>query len=462
MQVDHLDRFSHIVDAQQVRPPVHRPSMQGSRSVQRVVARDFQDFLNHGFAADANKDGTLQRNELREGVEQGIVVRDRLAKPKPDVHNDVCQARIVGPEELGLEVLVDVADHIVVGRVGLHRFGGALHVHQHVGRFGVRNDFPHVWIGVASGDVVDEVGAGVQRSARHRGVKGVDAEQGVRMGRSKGGQDGREARPFFVRTDLHGARPRRLGSEVKHVGPFTKHPLGLGDRASRVVPRPAVVKRIGREVEDAHHPSLVKIPQGTTDRNRRGQDLHCNLPQVSMDTLAQYDACLATCEDLFKRKTQDYGTAWRILRPSSLTDQIFIKANRIRTIQQVGESKVDEGVESEFIGIVNYCFMAMLQCRLPEDAPMELSVSEANRLYDEAKDETRSLMQKKNHDYGEAWRDMRISSLTDLILMKVLRVKQIENNDGQTVASEGVEANYMDMANYALFALILSSEGSSE
>ena len=181
-----------------------------------------------------------------------------------------------------------------------------------------------------------------------------------------------------------------------------------------------------------------------------------------MDTLAQYDACLATCEDLFKRKTQDYGTAWRILRPSSLTDQIFIKANRIRTIQQVGESKVDEGVESEFIGIVNYCFMAMLQCRLPEDAPMELSVSEANRLYDEAKDETRALMQKKNHDYGEAWRDMRISSLTDLILMKVLRVKQIENNDGQTVASEGVEANYMDMANYALFALILSSESGSE
>ena len=180
-----------------------------------------------------------------------------------------------------------------------------------------------------------------------------------------------------------------------------------------------------------------------------------------MDTLAQYDACLATCEDLFKRKTLDYGTAWRILRPSSLTDQIFIKANRIRTIQQVGESKVDEGVESEFIGIVNYCFMAMVQCRLPEDAPMELATEEANRLYDASKDETRALMQKKNHDYGEAWRDMRISSLTDLILMKVLRVKQIENNDGKTVVSEGVEANYMDMANYALFALILSSEQGS-
>ena len=108
-----------------------------------------------------------------------------------------------------------------------------------------------------------------------------------------------------------------------------------------------------------------------------------------MDTLAQYDACLATCEDLFKRKTQDYGTAWRILRPSSLTDQIFIKANRIRTIQQVGESKVDEGVESEFIGIVNYCLMAMIQCDLKEDAPLELPVEEANRLYHQAKDTAR-------------------------------------------------------------------------
>ena len=180
-----------------------------------------------------------------------------------------------------------------------------------------------------------------------------------------------------------------------------------------------------------------------------------------METLAQYDQCLATCEDLFKRKTQDYGTAWRILRPSSLTDQIFIKANRIRTIQQVGQAQVDEGIESEFVGIVNYCFMALIQLSLPENAPMELAAEEANRLYDEARDATRELMLKKNHDYGEAWRDMRVSSLTDLILMKILRVKQIEDNGGQTVASEGIDANYMDMANYALFALIMRSEESS-
>ena len=181
-----------------------------------------------------------------------------------------------------------------------------------------------------------------------------------------------------------------------------------------------------------------------------------------METLDQYDECLAVCEDLFQRKTQDYGTAWRILRPSSLTDQIFIKANRIRTLQQVGQAKVDEGIEGEFVGIVNYCLMALIQLGLPEDAPLELAAEEASRLYGVAKNTTRDLMIRKNHDYGEAWRDMRISSLTDLILMKVLRVKQIEDHAGKTVVSEGVEANYMDMANYALFALILSGKDNIE
>ncbi len=173
------------------------------------------------------------------------------------------------------------------------------------------------------------------------------------------------------------------------------------------------------------------------------------------ETLAQYNRVFSRCADLFEAKTADYGTAWRILRPSSLTDQLFIKANRIRTLQQSGEAMVDEGIDSEFIGIVNYSFMAMIQCGLPEDHPMELPLEEARLRYQEAFEATRSLMMAKNHDYGEAWRDMRVSSLTDLILMKILRVKQIENNDGHTHVSEGVEANYQDMANYALFALIL-------
>ena len=182
------------------------------------------------------------------------------------------------------------------------------------------------------------------------------------------------------------------------------------------------------------------------------------------DTLQQYDRAFAKCSELFEAKTSDYGTAWRILRPSSLTDQLFIKANRIRTLQESKEAMVDEGIDSEFIGIVNYSLMAIIQCGLAADHPLELPASEAIERYHQAYQATRDLMIAKNHDYGEAWRDMRVSSLTDLILMKVLRVKQIEDHDGITQVSEGVEANYQDMANYALFALILldlTGEGAS-
>jgi len=176
-------------------------------------------------------------------------------------------------------------------------------------------------------------------------------------------------------------------------------------------------------------------------------------------TKSQYDAALAECKGIFLKKTTDYGTAWRILRPSSLTDQIFIKAQRIRTIQESGVSKVDEGIGSEFIGIVNYSVMALIQLSLASDESQELPPARAEALYDHHAGAIRSLMLAKNHDYGEAWRDMRISSLTDLILMKILRLKQIENNRGATLISEGPEANYMDMANYALFALIKLAEG---
>jgi len=164
-------------------------------------------------------------------------------------------------------------------------------------------------------------------------------------------------------------------------------------------------------------------------------------------TLAEYDQVVRKCRALFAKKATDYGTAWRILRPQSLTDQIFIKANRIRTLQETGSAQVD------------YSLMAIIQCRLKPGAPLELELEEALELYDGAVQEVRDLMVRKNHDYGEAWRDMRVSSLDDLILMKVLRVKQIEDNAGQTLVSEGVEANYMDMANYAIFALILMGDG---
>jgi hypothetical protein len=171
-------------------------------------------------------------------------------------------------------------------------------------------------------------------------------------------------------------------------------------------------------------------------------------------TAKQYDAVIEFCKEIFIKKNIDYGTAWRILRTSSLTDQIFIKANRIRTIQQNTEQKVEEGIVPEFIGIVNYSIMALIQLDLSNDGRMEISAEEVELLYNKYAKESKSLMMKKNHDYGEAWRDMRVSSLCDLILMKLLRIKQIEDNEGKTLISEGLDANYYDILNYAVFALI--------
>jgi len=172
------------------------------------------------------------------------------------------------------------------------------------------------------------------------------------------------------------------------------------------------------------------------------------------DTSKQYDAVIATCRSLFINKMKDYGSAWRILRLPSLTDQIFIKAQRIRGLQQNKEQKVDEGQQSEFIGVINYCVMALVQLEKGVVEQPDLSLDEAIVVYDEKVAVTKQLMMDKNHDYGEAWRDMRVSSLTDLILQKLLRVKQIEDNQGKTLVSEGIDANYQDMINYAVFALI--------
>jgi hypothetical protein len=176
------------------------------------------------------------------------------------------------------------------------------------------------------------------------------------------------------------------------------------------------------------------------------------------DTSKQYDEVVETCRSLFVNKMKDYGSAWRILRLPSLTDQIFIKAQRIRKLQENGVRKVDEDEKSEFIGIINYSVMALVQLEKGIADQPDLEADEAAVLYDEKISETKALMMNKNHDYGEAWRDMRISSLTDLILQKLLRVKQIEDNKGKTLVSEGIDANYQDMINYSVFALILMQE----
>jgi len=172
-------------------------------------------------------------------------------------------------------------------------------------------------------------------------------------------------------------------------------------------------------------------------------------------TIAEFDSIIKKCEDIFAKKMKDYGSAWRILRTSSLTDQIFIKAQRIRSIEQKGSQRVDEGVVSEFIGIVNYSIIGLIQLDLGiVEQSEELDFDTSMNLFEKYALKAKNLMLDKNHDYGEAWKDMRISSLTDLILQKLLRVKQIEDNDRSTLISEGIDANYLDMLNYAIFALI--------
>ncbi|OED37121.1 hypothetical protein AB832_05255 [Flavobacteriaceae bacterium (ex Bugula neritina AB1)] len=177
------------------------------------------------------------------------------------------------------------------------------------------------------------------------------------------------------------------------------------------------------------------------------------------DTSKQYDTVISVCRNLFSKKMEDYGSAWRILRLPSLTDQIFIKAQRIRSLQENEIRKVDEGEVSEFIGIINYSLMALIQIEQGIVEQPDLLTEEAIKLYDKHISLTKELMLNKNHDYGEAWREMRVSSLTDLILQKLLRVKQIEDNKGKTLVSEGVDANYQDMINYAVFALIHLGKG---
>lgn len=179
---------------------------------------------------------------------------------------------------------------------------------------------------------------------------------------------------------------------------------------------------------------------------------------VSEQTFQQYTQETSACRSLFFKKNKDYGTAWRILRTSSLTDQLFIKAKRIRSIEENGVKKIDEDVRDEYVGLINYCIMALIQMELGESAEMELQIDQVSALYDKYHDLTFELMKAKNHDYGEAWRDMRLSSITDLILMKILRIKQIEDNKGRTIVSEGLDANYQDIINYSVFALIKLTE----
>lgn len=175
---------------------------------------------------------------------------------------------------------------------------------------------------------------------------------------------------------------------------------------------------------------------------------------METQTSTEYTEVINRCKELFRKKTLDYGTAWRILRLPSITDQIFIKAQRVRSIQEKGSQKVEDPIVDEFIGIINYCLIGLLQISFAKDERLEIPFDELEPVYDKWVAGTKGLLEQKNHDYGEAWREMRVSSITDIILMKLLRVKQIEDNNGKTLVSEGIEANYQDMINYAVFCMI--------
>lgn len=174
---------------------------------------------------------------------------------------------------------------------------------------------------------------------------------------------------------------------------------------------------------------------------------------LETSTINDYKKIIAICKDIYLKKSKDYGSAWRILRAPSLTDQIFIKAQRIRSTQEKKEMKIDEKIDNEFIGIINYCIMAIIQIE-SDDENIDISLNDLEKLYDNYSHEIMNLLSDKNHDYDEAWKEMRISSMTDIILMKLYRTKQIENNDGKTLISEGIKANYQDIVNYSVFCLI--------
>lgn len=175
-------------------------------------------------------------------------------------------------------------------------------------------------------------------------------------------------------------------------------------------------------------------------------------------TSQQYDTAIQKCKSIFINKSKDYGTSWRVMRLSSITDQIFIKAQRIRNIEEKGFQKIGDDIESEYMGIVNYCIMGLIQIALKDEKELNLPIDKLTALYDSYAASTKQLMENKNHDYGEVWRDMRVSTFTDILLVRLMRIKQIEDNEGQTIMSEGIDANLQDMINYSLFALIRIDE----
>ncbi len=398
-------------------------------------------------------------------VQQREVVRGGFAEAEAGVQDHIGDTSLARGAHAFAQEVADLGHDIGVVWVLLHRGRRALHVHQHVGYGKARNGVQHHGIQHARTDIVHQGSTGLHGGFRHAATPGIDADPSIREPRmQRFDHRDRTFELLFLR-DLCRARPRAGATHIEDGGALHEH--SLGQVQGRVDIHAAfLVEGIRRGVQDAHYQRKARCnepifdpPGDPTAWNTFARHRAEDPVSTGMDkTLQQYDAVIAECLALFGQKAQDYGTAWRILRVPSLTDQIFIKAQRIRTLQQVGESRVGEGIRPELIGIINYAAMALVQLeRGVVDTP-DLDAADATVRVHAAMHQARDLMQRKNHDYGEAWRSMRVSSLVDLILMKLLRIKQIEDNAGATLVSEGIDANFLDIVNYGVFAMIRMEE----
>jgi len=477
-----LTGVADVVDTEELGSGQEGDGMEGDGAGEGVGRSDVERLVYHRLARESDKEWVVWEKspQLGQEREDRVVLVERLGEAKARVDDDVANTPGFQLGERAGEEESQLVEELVGGAIvarGVGASGGVVGgrqrvMHQYIRRAELSYDIEHERVEGATADVVDDVGACLYGSLCRQGEAGVDGYDGIGQCAADGGDERGETVGLVVGREESRTRACGDDAEVEDVGPLVMERLGevnsLGDRGVGA----AVVEGIGGAIDDAHDGGAVEReePVGTAERkvgeiifehnNKRTEVSfnYCSLKVIMTHTETEFKTITRRCRDIFEKKTRDYGTSWRILRLPSLTDQIFIKANRIRSIEMTGENRVGDDVGGEYIAIVNYAVMALIQQELSESEEMELPLEVALELYDKHLERTVRLMLDKNHDYGEAWRQMRVSSMTDLILMKLKRIKQIEDNDGKTIISEGVEGGYMDIINYSLFCLIRLEE----
>lgn len=479
---DCLAGFADVVDAEQLSAREERCGMEGDGACQGAVGGGLQQLIYHRFAGDGHQERFAREEtfQIREAGEEFVVVFQRFGETESRVDDDVGDPQGVEAGEALREELGDLGENVVVVRVILHVVGCAAVVHQDVRHLEFGDGFEHSGVEVAASDIVDHIGAREDRVACRQGEAGVDRDDGLREGLADEAYGMDEALRLDVGAQQGGAGASRDHADVDDVGALVEELTGASQQLVVVEIAAAVIERVGRDVEDAHDGRTVELHQALAEAQHEGRKRNISTHNNKITTGALFNCFYANkilqmtkteeefqteiqaCRDLFEKKSRDYGTSWRILRLPSLTDQIFIKASRIRSIEETGENKIGDSTRGEYIAMVNYAVIALIQMEMTDADPEELPLERTMALYDKHLQRTVRLMLDKNHDYGEAWRQMRVSSMTDLILMKLKRIKQIEDNQGKTLVSEGVEGGYMDIINYSLFCLIRMTEGNCE